>query len=111
MSKLTLERRIKEIESSLKQLDKLIPLDPDFNDLCEDIIEKLGEIEAIYEDLETDLENMTEEKDILYDEIQSKTDLQILKESVERYNLGVKSEQETILKILEDEFNLSLVCL
>ena len=62
-----------------------------------------GQLDQIGEDMENHLrQDDSEEMETTYT---------TLRKSVMRYNLGVKSEQETILRILEDEFYLSLVCL
>lgn len=103
------ESKIKQIELIL---DSMQALNPDSKAMCNEIIELLGDLTAYYDNLQEDLDNTTEERDELWNEKESKTiPYDNLKDSINRYNSGVKAEQETILKLLEDEFNLSLVCL
>lgn len=83
------------------------------------------ELISMIEDLTQDLENMTEEKDILYDDLKTleeatdtfeeiKTELKAMKETIadyklskERYALGVECEKDNWHNLLEQIINFS----
>lgn len=109
MSEIKFERKIKQIETILKQLTDI---NSDNEIMCNEIIDLLGDLTSYHEDLESDKDSLEEERDDYWNQLEDKAHpYDSLKKSIERYNTGVKSEQENIIKILDDEFNLSLVCL
>lgn len=110
MSTLLLEKKtdaVKQLLSPLCEEDKVA------------IFETLEEIVLIYEDAMSEMESKIEghletieDLETQIEELQEKSNPHDdLIQSVTRYHLGVKSEQENILKILRDTYDLDLVCL
>jgi chromosome segregation ATPase len=97
------------IQDSLSILEKI---HEGMKEELEDLSKELSEAEERLEELEEEIAGLNKTIEEFEEaEIEKTLPYDQLKQACLRYNTGIKSEQENILKILRDEFDLDLICL